>query len=277
MNLFFFRTVHLALVFGLATRTTAYWVLGCGKPVAIERIDPIVSPDTLSNHVHSIMGGNAFDWDLDYNKTQTSNCTTCGVSKDLSNYWVPTVYFHAENGSYISVEQVGGVNVYYQLAAPSPFVEKVSANKAPYRQRIDHTEIEAGKTIQPFPPGLRMLAGDPNRRTYNSTSLADRAIEYVCLPGNGQTGNATTGGFPDHTCLGGLQIRVRFPSCWDGKNLDSPDHRSHVAYPSMMDNGYCDPSHPVRIMALLYEVTWAVDHFDHLRKQPDQPFVLSTG
>lgn len=125
MALAFSRLVHMVLVVGLATQTTAFWVLGCGKPVAVERIDPILSPGTLSRHVHSIMGGNAFGWDLDYNKTQTSNCTTCGVSKDLSNYWVPKVYFHAENGSYVSVEQVGGVNVYYQ-SVTTIFVESDS-------------------------------------------------------------------------------------------------------------------------------------------------------
>jgi hypothetical protein len=114
MDLTFLSFVQLAFVLGLVGQVNSYWVLGCGKPVAVERLDPIVSPNAISNHVHSIMGGNAFDWDLDFNKTQTSTCTTCGVSKDLSNYWVPKVYFHAENGSYISVEQVGGVNVYYQ-------------------------------------------------------------------------------------------------------------------------------------------------------------------
>jgi hypothetical protein len=122
-----------------------------------------------------------------------------------------------------------------------------------------------------------MIAGDTNRRTYNSSINEDRAIEYVCIPANGDQGNATTGGFPDHTCLGGLQIRIRFPSCWDGENIDSPDHRSHVAYPSMMDNGICDDAHPVRILALLYETTFAVDHFDALRKPGEQPFVLSSG
>ncbi|OIW29175.1 hypothetical protein CONLIGDRAFT_670854 [Coniochaeta ligniaria NRRL 30616] len=86
MNLPFSRLVHLTLVLGLASQTTAFWVLGCGKPVAVERLDPIVSPGTVSTHAHTVMGGNAFDWDLDFNKTQTSNCTTCGVSKDLSNY-----------------------------------------------------------------------------------------------------------------------------------------------------------------------------------------------
>jgi len=121
MDLSIAHLVHMALVLGLAAQTNAYWVLGCGKPVAVERLDPIVSPKNISSHAHSIMGGNAFDWDLDYNKTQTSTCTTCGVSKDLSNYWVPKVYFHAGNGSYISVEQIGGVNVYYQSATSSSF------------------------------------------------------------------------------------------------------------------------------------------------------------
>lgn len=153
----------------------------------------------------------------------------------------------------------------------------------PPRQRIDHTELEANKTIQPFPPGLRILAGDPNLRTYNASILAQRAIEYVCLPANGREGTSSFGGFPDYKCAGGLQIRVRFPSCWDGVNTDSADHKSHLAYPSGMDNGYCDEGHPVRIMALLYEVTWAVDHFDGLRvpmgegEMFDQPFVLSNG
>lgn len=109
---------YVLLVFGLAiqvnAKSNAFWVLGCGKPVVVERLDPIVAPGYISGHVHTVMGGDAFDWKLDYNQTQNSSCTTCVVTKDLSNYWVPTVYFHAENGSFMTVEQVGGVNVYYQ-------------------------------------------------------------------------------------------------------------------------------------------------------------------
>ncbi|KAB5571826.1 hypothetical protein GE09DRAFT_1097094 [Coniochaeta sp. 2T2.1] len=67
-----------------------------------------------------------------------------------------------------------------------------------------------------------MLAGDPNRRTYDNTSNAQRAIEFASIPGGGMQGNATTGGFPNYICPGGLQIRARFPSCWDGNNADSP-------------------------------------------------------
>lgn len=27
-----------------------------------------------------------------------------------------------------------------------------------------------------------------------------------------------------------LELHVTFPDCWDGVRLDSPDHRSHMAY-----------------------------------------------
>lgn len=36
------------------------------------------------------------------------------------------------------------------------------------------------------------------------------------------------------------------PSCWDGKNLDSPNHRDHVGYATYNSYGYlqCDQAHP---------------------------------
>jgi hypothetical protein len=36
--------------------------------------------------------------------------------------------------------------------------------------------------------------------------------------------------FPKKACPAGMMVNVRFPTCWDGVNLDSPDHMSHVAY-----------------------------------------------
>jgi hypothetical protein len=44
-----------------------------------------------------------------------------------------------------------------------------------------------------------------------------------------------------------LEMSVVFPNCWDGKNLDSADHRSHMSYAS----GYkCDAAHPVQLPQL---------------------------
>ena len=38
---------------------------------------------------------------------------------------------------------------------------------------------------------------------------------------------------------------IEAPSCWDGKSLDSPNHRDHVGYPSYGSWGYqkCDSAH----------------------------------
>jgi hypothetical protein len=50
--------------------------------------------------------------------------------------------------------------------------------------------------------------------------------------------------------------------CWDGVNLDSPDHKSHVAYPTAgpatfsgsSTGGACPSTHPVKIPQLMLEV-----------------------
>ncbi|EGZ68858.1 hypothetical protein NEUTE2DRAFT_168535 [Neurospora tetrasperma FGSC 2509] len=257
----------------------AFFVMGCGKPITVDRLDPIVSPGRPSQHLHTVMGGSAFDFDLDYNKTQTSNRTTCAVSKDLSNYWVPTVYFHHANGSFEAVEQVGGINVYYQ-------------------ERMEWTDYCAGRELLAFPPGFRMMAGDTTRRDFNSSKVEHRAIEFICLLTDGQEGLPPFHGFPNRTCDGGLQIRIRFPSCWDGVGLGtfssssnssvpgsnstaiaSAYNSSPVTYPSRLDTGVCPSTHPHRIPALLYEMTWNVAAFNSFRSMGEnqQPFVFSNG
>src|SRR3569833_26246 len=69
-----------------AAQAGAWWILGCGSPVVVERIDPIVSPGILSGHLLTVLGGDAFASNLTYEDTQKASCTTCVVTKDLSNY-----------------------------------------------------------------------------------------------------------------------------------------------------------------------------------------------
>ena len=52
-------------------------------------------------------------------------------------------------------------------------------------------------------------------------------------------------------------MTVTFPSCWDGRNPDAPDHRAHVAYPqggSFEAGAPCLASHPVRVPQVRYEI-----------------------
>lgn len=66
-----------------------------------------------------------------------------------------------------------------------------------------------------------MLAGDADRRTQNSSLQSDQAVLFE----SGSSGEVY--GFPP-VLADRLQMNIRFPSCWDGVNVDSPDHRSHV-------------------------------------------------
>ena len=79
-----------------------------------------------------------------------------------------------------------------------------------------------------------MLAGNP---TLRGTEGESRGICHRCFEGadfkpfGGApcTGNDTTH-FPDHFCAGGMRTQVTFPTCWDGVNLDSPDHQRYAKH-----------------------------------------------
>ena len=44
-----------------------------------------------------------------------------------------------------------------------------------------------------------------------------------------------------------LVLQIRFPDCWDGVNLDSADHKSHMAYTV---GGICPSNYPVPVPLL---------------------------
>jgi len=69
--------------------------------------------------------------------------------------------------------------------------------------------------------------------------------------------------------------------CWDGTNLDSPTHSTHVSYPAsgtFESNGPCPATHPVKLPQLMFEVIWDTTSFNDKSIWPEgesQPFVLS--
>jgi len=83
-------------------------------------------------------------------------------------------------------------------------------------------------------------------------------------------------------CPDGIRGSITFPSCWDGKNLDSPDHRSHMAYSpggAVLANAKCPATHPIRVPQLMYEMQWDTKPFNKPEyfKNGKQPFVYSFG
>lgn len=232
----------------------AFWRLPCKAPLLVERADPIVNPGKPSGHLHTIMGGNGFGFDMDYADTQASTCSSCTVTKDFSNYWVPSLFYQGADGKFQSVKQIGGGLIYYL-------------------QRSDPKDPEFANGLLAFPEGFRMLAGNPMLRSFSPT-LEQRAINFNCL---GAAGKPETNEIPDYNCPGGLRAQVFFPSCWDGVNLDSADHKSHMAYPDRVDSGVCPPSHPKRFISLFYEVSWDINEFKDQWHGAGHPFVFANG
>ncbi|KAH8754705.1 hypothetical protein BGZ57DRAFT_1009383 [Hyaloscypha finlandica] len=53
------------------------------------------------------------------------------------------------------------------------------------------------------------------------------------MPQNPFGGTGTdTASLPNKVGGGGIRANTTCPTCWDGVNLESADHKSHVAYPS---------------------------------------------
>ncbi|OCH94040.1 WSC-domain-containing protein [Obba rivulosa] len=224
----------------------SYWIFGGTQPLVTTRLDPVVDPNGVGGHVHVIAGGSNFGPTYDYDTQIQSKCSTITVQKDLSNYWAPQLYYHDQTSGELTAMPTS-FNIYY-LPRAGP----------------------ANESIMAFPAGLRMLAGNTTEHTvdYNASSFADQAISYMCLDyNNDHTGDpdwAERPDFFDHTCPDGLRAQIFFPSCWDGVNLDSADHKSHMAYPIQNYNsGDCPDSHPVHLVSLFYEMFVSVDQFPY--------------
>lgn len=134
--------------------------MSCDGPLVRVRYDPIVDPGVPSGHLHTIVGGNAFDFVMDGKKAHTATCTSCQVKQDKSNYWTPDLWARKKNGKFEPVKH-GGATVYY--------LQRDGPNK---------------DTLVPFPDDFRMLAGNPLRRSF-SGSAEDIAISWVCLNNGG--------------------------------------------------------------------------------------------
>lgn len=245
------------LAASMAAPAEAFFRMSCPGRLVRERSDPIVNPGQIASHVHTISGGNGFGFSMTYEQARASQCSSCEIKEDMSNYWTPQLYVKKKNGKFEPVPVAG---------------EKGSGNGGMtvyYLQRGDK-----GEKLHAFPEGFRVLAGDSSRRKY-SGGLDQDAVRYACL-GQGQ-GETTS--IPNYKCPGGLRAQVFFPSCWDGKNLDSPDHKSHMSYPAgkNFDNGPCPPSHPVHLVSLFYEVLYDTSLYDSEWNGDKHPFVFSNG
>lgn len=231
------------------------FVVNCA-PLTVQRSDPIVNPGVASGHVHAITGGNAFRRSMPgiFDATN-ANATTCDKKLDHSNYWVPQLYHYRADGRFEIVPWVGTA-IYYQVRA---------CNYSATAQYCDTQVVPLA-----FPHGFRMLAGDTTRRSQNNNDITHRAVQMMCMT---DEYSVQFQGLPPMHC-DKIRAEVYFPSCWDGVNLDSPNHKSHVAYPAIgdFDGGVCPQSHPVALLSIFYEFFFDTSSYTDVDK-----FVFSNG
>ncbi|KAF1917954.1 hypothetical protein BDU57DRAFT_182539 [Ampelomyces quisqualis] len=109
--------------------------------------------------------------------------------------------------------------------------------------------------MQAFQPGFRMFISDVNTRTKDEAERF-RQLTFTCLQ-NINTCDLQNLNFPTAACPAVIMTAVRLQTCWDGENLNSPDHMAQIAYPkfhSFKSGGLCPASHPLRKGQLFYEV-----------------------
>ena len=175
--------------------------------------DPIVYPGQPgASHLHMVFGNTNYSANLNASNMSAGGSTCLGGALNRSAYWMPAVY-DATTGE-VKIPNFG--EFYYKSGAA----------------------IDISQT-QDIPAGLRMIAGNKNA----TSSDENPHVTWLC-------GNVyPSASIPD--CPAGakeLTLAISFPSCWDGVNLDSPDHVSHMAY-TVYDGSRsrCPSTHPVMI------------------------------
>ncbi|KAJ3579328.1 hypothetical protein NPX13_g1236 [Xylaria arbuscula] len=283
---------RLVTALALAGPTVALLRFSCTQLV-IDRVDPLVSPGLLpSAHLHQIIGGNSFNVSMDPAKDMPgeSDCTTCQFLEDSSNYWTAVLFFQARNGTFKRVPIMP--NVGFEGAEGGMTVYYMQNGLADYQQT---------SKVTAFKPGFRMIIGDPLTHTM-ADSNRFRQVTFTCLQDPG-TRFPETKNFPNKPCPAGIMANIRFPTCWDGKNLDTANHMDHMAYPAngtFDSRGPCPASHPIPVpqryvsrsayvnlpsrniatMTLMYETVWDTRQFNSPEDWPEdgsQPFVWSFG
>lgn len=186
--------------------------------------DPIVFPGRPgASHLHTFFGNTTADGNSTNDTLAAGGSSCAGGTANRSSYWVPSL---VDSNTMKAVVPTSFM-VYYKTGGTVPWQQ-----------------------FQAPPNGLRMIAGNSPMQTSRKDSW-EVHHEFDC-----GTWLPDQQGFP--VCQGGetLSMHVEFPPCWDGVNLDSVDHRSHMSY--LNNAGKCPASHPVPIAMVTLTVGYKV-------------------
>ena len=205
----------------------------CGGDGALAKDDPVAFFNRPgASHLHQVWGNAEFDattTPVDLASNAATNCNATPYSLNRSSYWMPALIH--EGGDVIKPDSV---LVYYKRKTAS------SAYCNPASPQFIGTCVG-------IPSQIRFIFGwDASKPT-----AAVQGASWICSPGDGKQYPNLDELFNSAGCGVGSSIYANTvaPHCWDGKYLDSPDHRSHMAYGSYGTTGTykCPSTHPYLI------------------------------
>jgi hypothetical protein len=141
-----------------------------------------------------------------------------------------------------------------------------------------------GEDIKAFPAGFQMLAGDTRNRNFTGIvpdpekslwgeedktqhALGQKALGFNCMNyAKDPEASMYRHFLPDKeyldaNCADGIRAEIFFPSCWNGKDIDSENHKDHMRYPDLVNGGVCPEGFETRVPSLFYETIWDTSVF----------------
>ncbi|MEV0222779.1 DUF1996 domain-containing protein [Streptomyces sp. NPDC050704] len=198
----------------------------------------IVAPGVTNgaHHMHDYVGNqdnDAFTSDQDFANAKTS----CQNQGDKSSYYWPVLRLQDGTKEFDAALQGGG--------AEGNTGRILTAKKA----TLDFVGSPRGKVVA-MPKFLRIITGDAKALT-NGTANANASWSCTGFENKVQLKDK----YP--LCPSGSDVvrTFKFQSCWDGKNIDSANHRTHVAFADA--NGNCAAGFkaiPQLVQRLVYDV-----------------------
>jgi len=220
--------------------------------------DPIVYPgDENAAHLHRFYGNTGTDHQTTLTSLYTTGQSSCqGNQLNLSSYWVPALLAPLYNAT-TDEREVDALGDPAWQAVPAVVGNQDEAHELFYYS----AGVADLGSIQPIPAGLRMIAGDSSTLPgeEQDTSVASWTCQSWVSDNASNTPLSAT--IPECEAPDRVRLDLFFPSCWNGVDLDSADHRSHMAYPENSGGGngvQCPDTHPVPVVRVSYHYAFGV-------------------